>query len=287
MSSLSRNIASVAYTAFLFTKSDIKTTVIPISPFAISASPITDIWRLPHVVFWIWLHVFQFDVSNQTIDPHEDALNKRDRPLPAGRITLHNAIVLRWVLVPVCFALSACYSIETIYASAAIFVFTVIYNEFNASASHWIVRHLAVALDFASFEVGATLVGGSDRHTLDWIGALSVCISGGIIATTYQVQDFKDEAGDRATGRRTIPIIFPSFARWTVIMPLLSWSSGIALAWKLDAVTATAFVSLAIYIGARFLLLKSVREDQVSFYWYNLWLSVVHAFPGYYRLFRA
>ena len=99
---------------------------------------------------------------------------------------------------------------------------------------------------------------------------LSVCISGGIIATTYQVQDFKDEAGDREIGRRTIPIVYPSFARWTVITTLTLWSYAVILAWELDVLTAALFATLAVYIGGRFLLLKSVKEDQVSFYWYNV-----------------
>ncbi|KIM78588.1 hypothetical protein PILCRDRAFT_11056 [Piloderma croceum F 1598] len=71
-------------TLFLFTKSDVKTTVIPVSVFAAAATPLVSFDCLPHVIFWVWLHLLQFDVSNQYLDPTEDALNKPDRPIPSG-----------------------------------------------------------------------------------------------------------------------------------------------------------------------------------------------------------
>jgi 4-hydroxybenzoate polyprenyltransferase len=97
-----------------------------------------------------------------------------------------------------------------------------------------------------------------------------VCCSAGIFATTIQAQDFKDEEGDRAVGRRTIPIVFPSFARWTVIVPLLMWSSGLSLLWGLDVTTSLCFITLGLFVGVQFLISKTVKSDQISFYWYNV-----------------
>jgi 4-hydroxybenzoate polyprenyltransferase len=97
-----------------------------------------------------------------------------------------------------------------------------------------------------------------------------VCCSAGIFATTIHAQDFKDEEGDRAVGRRTIPIVFPSFARWTVIVPLLIWSSGLSLLWRLDVTTSLCFIALGLFVGVQFLISKTVKSDQISFYWYNV-----------------
>ncbi|KAJ7654919.1 UbiA prenyltransferase family [Mycena rosella] len=281
-----RAIAYFAHTAFLFTKSDIKTTVIPITFLAAASAPLTSIYRLPHVVFWIWLHVLQFDVSNQILQPEEDAMNKRDRPLPSDRMSLSQASVCRWLLVPICGALSACYSVETVYASVALVCLTIIYNELSAHSGHWAVRNTVNAAGFASFEVGATLVAGGNPHILDDVAILSIAISAGIFATTIHAQDFKDESGDRAIGRRTIPIVLPSIARYTVIIPLMIWSTGLSLVWQLDPFTAVGFVVLAFSVGARYIRVRTVHADQVSFYWYNVWLSAAHALPGYYRLLR-
>lgn len=275
------------------------------------------------MIWWIWLHLLQFDVSNQTLSPEEDAVNKADRPLPSKRITLENALRLRWALVPACWAVSALYSTQTLCASVFLVAFTVVYNELAAHSGHWLLRNAVNAAGFASFEAGATLIAGvlaflsgpqssgnderpgSDCSHLDTIALLSICISAGIFATTIQTQDFKDTEGDRAIGRKTIPIVYPKFGRWTVLIPLLAWSVGLSALWRLDALTSTAFTLLAAFIGLRYLNFATVHADQVSFYWYNVsarsrcpsfmhvpyrrmtqvWLSVAHALPGYYRLY--
>ena len=104
--------------------------------------------------------MLQFDVSNQTLKPEEDAVNKRDRPLPSNYVTLRNALLLRWILVPACWGLSSIYSVETVYASIALVLLTVIYNECSAHSSHWLVRNSVNAAGFAAFEAGSTLVSG-------------------------------------------------------------------------------------------------------------------------------
>lgn len=125
--------------------------------------------RLPHIVWWIWLHLLQFDVSNQLLDSQEDALNKSDRPLPSKRVSLKNAARFRWALIPICWAVSALYSVQAVFASVSLVIFTVIYNELSAHSGHWIVRNGVNAAGFASFEAGATLVAGmlSSVSTLD------------------------------------------------------------------------------------------------------------------------
>ena len=128
-------------------------------------------------------------------------------------------------------------------------------------------------------------------------------LSAGINATTIQAQDFKDVHGDRAIGRRTLPIILPGVARYTILAGLTLWSIGLAWIWKLDWATASVFLSVAGIVASRFQLLTSVKEDQVSYYWYNVcdvlvlpyssdileqvWLSLAHALPWYYRRWRT
>ncbi|KAL5534703.1 hypothetical protein ACEPAG_1167 [Sanghuangporus baumii] len=275
------------WTLFLFTKSDIKTTVIPITSLAAASAPLASLDRLPHVIFWIWFHVLQFDVSNQTLKPEEDEYNKRDRPLPSKRITWRNAITLRWALVPACWILSAFYSIETVYASITLCILTFIYDELGASAGHWFLRNFVNALGFMSFEVGACLVASEDRHVLDNISVISVLCSAGIFATTIQAQDFKDTEGDRLVGRKTLPIVAPSVARPTLMLALLAWTSALSSLWGLAAVPAFVFHFLALSVGGRFMVLKSIKADQRSFYLYNVWLSVAHALPAYFRFIAS
>lgn len=137
--------------------------------FAVAATPRLDLWRIHQAAFWIWLHVLQFDVSNQTLDPEEDEMNKRDRPLPSKRLTLQQAIALRWVLVPVCWLWSLWYSVETFWASVALVTLTIIYDEMGAHRGNFVVRNVVNAAGFASFEVGSTLV--ASKRNLQFIHA--------------------------------------------------------------------------------------------------------------------
>lgn len=114
--------------------------------------------------------MLQLDVSNQIAKPEEDENNKKDRPPPSKRISWRNALVLRWVLVPMCWAPSACYSVETVYASIALCILTYVYDEMGFAAGHWLGRNVVNALGSLSFEVGAYLIAGMIFHIdiLEW-----------------------------------------------------------------------------------------------------------------------
>lgn len=276
-------VAYHCWTAFLFTKSDIKTTLIPITCLAAASAPLHSLSRLPPTIFWIWLQLLQFDVSNQTIDPEEDKRNKSDRPIPANRISLRNALILRWVLPIICFLWSASYSKEVLAASVANCFLTYVYDEMGYAAGHWAGRNLVNSLGFASFEIGACLIAGKDVHILDNISWLSVLCSAGIFATTIQAQDFKDTEGDALVGRHTLPLVHPTLARPTLLFALAAWSAGLSMVWGLNVEMALAFNVLGAAVGGRFLAKTSMKADQRSFYLYNVWLSLAHSLPAYFR----
>ena len=128
--------------------------------FAMAAAPVTSYTRLPHIAFWTWLHLLQFCIANQVHSIDEDAQNKPFRPLPSRRITATHALILRWLLVPICLAYSALYSGHVLYASVSMLILTICYNELHGDANHWLVRNILNALGTASFEWGATLLAG-------------------------------------------------------------------------------------------------------------------------------
>ncbi|KAH8110328.1 UbiA prenyltransferase family-domain-containing protein [Phellopilus nigrolimitatus] len=300
-------------TTLLFTASDWKTTVIPIVSISISfifltpsfalelgarskfdfatrtslacaSAPLSSPTRIPHVLFWTWFHVLQFNFSNQTVSPEEDALNKPERPIPAKRIALETALFFRWwVMPPLCCLLSVMYSWECVGASMLLCVFTVLYDELGASAGHWAGRNAVNALGFMAFELGSCLIAGPDLHTLDTTALLAIACSMGIFATTIQAQDFEDEPGDRAVGRQTLPIVAPSLARPTLLLAILAWSIGLSFLWELSLAYSAAFVALGTIVGLRFVLWGGVEVDHRSFILYNVWLSIAHALPAYYR----
>lgn len=117
---------------------------------------------------WIWLHLLQFDVSNQTRNPKEDQYNKKDRPLPSGLISLRSAILLRWGLAPVCILSSLWYSHEAAVASAAVLALTILYNELGGSG-YFVLKNMLNAAGFASFEWGALLVASKISQLRLWV----------------------------------------------------------------------------------------------------------------------
>ncbi|EJD06402.1 uncharacterized protein FOMMEDRAFT_75736 [Fomitiporia mediterranea MF3/22] len=261
------------WTLFLFTKSDFKTGVMTITALAAGSAPLASLGRIPHVAFWVWLHILQHDLANQTRDPKEDEHNKPYRPIPSKRITLENAYILRWVLVPLCFALSACYSVQVLYQSIGLFVFFFGLDELNIN-SHWIERGVMNAILQYFLGVGSCLIAGSNCYSLDNISYLSILYSVVVILTTIQAQDFKDTVGDKLIGRKTMPIVWPTASRTLIFFLLLIWSSVLSIVWRLETVPALAFHLLGLVIGGRFLMMKKVKADQTSYLLYNVGLLI-------------
>jgi len=279
-------ILETLYTLFLFTKSDIKTTLVPIAIVGMVAAPVYSFRHFLEEFSWIWLHLLQFTTANQSSSLTaitEDTDNKPDRPIPSGRMTRKQVRVLRWSLVPVCWWVSSWFGKSVVYASVGVVAITFWYNELNGGGRHWFVRNLLNGIGFGAFETGAVLLAGQNRQEFDLIAFRAVLISTWLYATTTHTQDFKDVIGDRKIDRSTVALDMPRIARPSVLVMLIAWSAFLTKVWELGNVTAGAMMVLAAFVGWRFCMMDGMRNDQVSFYWYNLWLSIAYASPGIYR----
>ncbi|KAG2116984.1 UbiA prenyltransferase family-domain-containing protein [Suillus discolor] len=269
-----RAISKSLFTLYLFTHNDILTTIIPTTLFALVSAPLYSPYRCVHVVWWIWLHLLHFNVANQVIDPAEDGRNKASRPIPAGYISLRDAVYLRWSLVPICLVSSAFYSIQVLSASLAITLLTLWYNEFKAH-NHWFSKNLMTGLGYACFQAGATLIAGRDMSQLEPNALLAVLLSIAMFATTLQAQDFKDQEGDRSIGRRTLPIAHPSPARVSMFVGLPMWSICLTQVWRMDAYCSVAFVLYSGLVGLRFMVCKTTQADRLSCQLYSVSYTLI------------
>lgn len=110
-----------------------------------------------------------------------------------------------------------------------------------------------------------------DRSSLDETAILALCCDAAMVATTIHVQDFGDVVGDRAIGRRTLPITHPNFARLSVPVLLIAWSVGLGYIWNLDCYTNLFLLGVATTTSFRFLWLRKTTQDKTSYgYWYNV-----------------
>ncbi|KAI0063349.1 hypothetical protein BV25DRAFT_1824433 [Artomyces pyxidatus] len=264
-------------TLYLFTKSDFKTILFPVTIFAYLSAPSTSVDRLACAVAWIWLNLLQFCVSNQSTDPTEDASNKPWRPIPAGRISVTAARALRWVLLPICFAFSVFMGVPTHGLALATAFYT--HNELGFD-SHWLLRNMCNAWGYAAFNAGATAIACSvSGETIDQRTLASFVCNALIILTTIHAQDFRDEIGDKLLGRRTLPIVWPEASRIGIVFTMVSWSVALSVACGLRLLPAAVLCALASFVGLRFYRLRTAEADRTSYLYYNVWLAaaqVVH-----------
>ncbi|KAG8214405.1 UbiA prenyltransferase family-domain-containing protein [Butyriboletus roseoflavus] len=291
------------HTLFLFTKADIRTALIPQTIFALAAAPVCHPSHVIHVVAWMWLHLLTCNIANQIKAPDEDKINKPFRPLPSGRISEGHARMLRWILVPVCLAVSAAYSTELFFTSLDIQILTVLYSELRGDAG-FLLKNSLTGLMYGCAGSGGALLAVCDRSHVPKTAQLAVQLSMAVFASTLHAQDFKDVSGDRLTGRCTFPIAFPFLSRLSVALGIPLWSICLSHVWHLDLLSSTAFLLYSSYTGVRFMLYRSIGDDKRSCKFYSVsaccipwewcidilakfWLSIHHVLPGYWHICMA
>ncbi|KAF9556697.1 hypothetical protein CPC08DRAFT_711024 [Agrocybe pediades] len=264
-------------TIYLFTRSDYKTILLPVTVFSVSASSTFQARALARTVVWTWLHLLQANVSNQTFSGHEDIVNKPWRPLPSGRVTVHQARCFRFFLMALCLALSSCLGPKIVIASVALIAVEILHDEVLMSR-HPLLKNLCNVGGYLSFETGATL-SMTPNQELDSTAYTALICSALLILTTISAQDFADVEGDKLSRRRTIPIIAPNGSRWYMLTALIFWSLALARVWGLDLYSGCGFLALGTLVGLRYFWFRDPRSDRSSYTLYNIWLATAHILP--------
>jgi len=109
-----------------------------------------------------------------------------------------------------------------------------------------------------------------NRSKLDFVGALAIFVVVAILVTTIQAQDFQDVEGDKSVGRLTLPIAFPNLSRYTPLVSLMLWSNYLSQIWEMTFAASIAFHSLGFTVGIRYYLWRSIKDDQLSYFLYNV-----------------
>ena len=78
-------------------------------------------------------------------------------------------------------------------------------------------------------------------------------------------------AGDAAIGRTTLPMVLPpSFARSSLAVLLVSWSTTLVHFWELPAGVAGLLYALAGITAVFFIRGGTEKADQDACWWYNV-----------------
>ncbi|KAF8870369.1 UbiA prenyltransferase family-domain-containing protein [Infundibulicybe gibba] len=256
------------YIAFLFTKSDLKTIVLPVTLFsAISKlnSGTYSYWNMSASVLWTWTHLLHFCISNQVSSIAEDTANKPWRPIPSGRITPSQASITQWFLRPFCVLASLYWNVP--YASTVLLLATWIYND-RGLHNHWLGKNSFTSIGYMSFNLGAVMISKKDRD-IALHAAKSVLVMGLVILTTAHAGDLSDIVGDQRMGRQTLPLSYPKVTRVSLAVGLTIWS---IYGWYRYGGCSNFLLFFPLFgtiLAWRFWAFRCPRDDQISAHMYQ------------------
>lgn len=281
-------------TAYLITKSDMKTTVYPAATFALASaisgpllttnpapSTVEVLLRLPKAILWAWMNLWLFNLANQRLPDSivEDSVNKPWRAIPSGRLTATQARYLLLISIPIVFG--ATFILGGRDECVALMVLTWIYNDLGAGDENFMIRHLLNALGFAAFSAGSTQVAcGFPDFTLNnkayqWLAIVVLTIT-----CTIQFQDMEDQPGDRLRGRKTLPIIFGERrTRWWNAFSIIALSVVACAFWQVGLFGYLVPGALSVFIAGRTLMLSGIVDDRHTFKLWCLWLIMIYLLP--------
>lgn len=221
------------------------------------------------VLFWVWVNLLVACVGNQRrpSSVSEDTINKPWRPVPASRLSPDNATLL-WKVLHLVAPVSGFY-LGALPCTVALLTMGYLYNVLDG-ADHLIFRNTLNACAAVTFVLGGTTVAYAGQpFSMNTSAVQWHCMIFGILFTTIQIQDLRDQEGDKERRRSTVPVLFgDKIGRWTVILPMLTWSFVVPLFWALPWWGFLGPCIIGITVCGRLLTLKDVASDKRS---YNLW----------------
>lgn len=142
-------------------------------------------------------------------------------------------------------------------------------------------RNVINACGFTLYNSAALDIMG--RRLLTWSTSVEIqwlLITAGIVLTTIQIQDLRDQEGDQMRGRPTLPLIIgDKICRITIVASVISWSLFAMWFWQYSligcGVTAALSVALIWWLSAK----RTIAGDRESFKIWSLWLILIYALP--------
>ena len=233
----------------------------------------------------MWLNILAFTISNQRSpsSAREDCVNKPWRPIPSGRLSTLQAEHLLLALVPLVLIITTWLGAGSI--SAVALVLNWMYNDLGGSEVHYTVRNLINALAMVVASTGTTRVAMYDRsnlHDFTSIGYQWLAIKAAIVFTTLQIQDLRDQDGDRSRGRNTAPIALgDEFTRWTISGPVIFWSMFCPFFWDVDFLGYVMPITVGCVLSLKVLFWRGVEADQFSWTLWGIWTFSIFLLPLY------
>ncbi|KAI9038716.1 UbiA family prenyltransferase [Aspergillus affinis] len=250
-------------------KNDIPTFVLPNTAFGIASAIVAPaltyypesprigpllVQCTPWILLFNWSNLLVFNLANQRLADsiQKDRVNKPWRPLPRGRITPTQATRFLLGAVPVVNA-----ELGAVRESAGIVILAWKYNDLRGGDE--LTRDPIIAIAYTIFNVSSLqiAVGSASAKVLEftttgycWLGMIA-----GMILTTMQVQDLKDQRGDWARGRKTWPLVMGDrLSRRWIAGSVNGWSLAAVGFWNVSVYLSVGVVLLGAWVGSSVVL---------------------------------
>lgn len=273
-----------------FTESNFPTFVLPNTAFGVLSSlaspslthchqppPIaTLISRWPLVLIFNWASVFVFDLANQRHPDslQEDLVNKPWRPIPMKRISPDATRRLLLASIPTVLLLNHILGVAR--ETAFIFTLTWLYNDL-CGGCEVVTRDPIIAVAYGLFFSSSLQVATGPECDISERGWSWIFVLAGVILTTMQVQDLKDQQGDRARGRVTVPLLLgDAVSRWSIVLLILFWSVVCAYFWGLSLWGYLLPLGVGAWVGFRVLQRK---DDAWAWRCWCIWQVALYSLP--------
>lgn len=277
-------------TIWLFTLSDLKTIAGPQTIFGILNgfhAPIFEIAATSSITsggmictaFWTYINLLPFLIDNQRqpASIEEDRLNKPWRPIPSRRLAPQQAKSLMFLLYTVAFFASLC--LGGLRQCVSLMVLGYWYND-RGGAANCFSRNFINACGFVCFASGALEVALGTTLPMKPVLFKWLLVIGGVVFSTVQLQDMYDQAGDRACGRQTLPLLVgDATSRWMTALPLIFWSFFSPWFWGVHALEWMLFTTMGLVIASRTLTMREVSDDKTTFKIWNAWMVFLYTLP--------
>ncbi|KAH9889216.1 UbiA prenyltransferase family-domain-containing protein [Xylariomycetidae sp. FL2044] len=276
-----------------FTESNFGTFVVPNTAFgilgALAAARLTDglpeqppVWeimqRLPVVIAFNWFNVLIFDLANQRSPEsvQEDILNKPWRPIPVGKVTADQTRRAMLVAVPTVLAFN--YALGVWRQGIFIQILTWLYNDLRGGDE--VVRDLIISIAYGLFNSASLELATGCRAPISQAGVAWTALVSAVILTTMQVQDLKDQAGDRSRGRQTVALwLGDQVSRVSIAFFVCLWSLVCAYFWDLDVWGYVLPAVSGAVVAARVLLKRHPAEDAYTWRLWCWWTMTLYLLP--------
>lgn len=227
--------------------------------------------------FWFLGYGYHFDIGNQIDGIEEDRINgqnmnlKKDRPLMTGEITLQGAR-LRHILSGILWFWSSFLIGKRnplLPACAMLWIVSSTLTNFCGLSNYFVTKNYVImTLGSISMLLGGHAIGAATTTVSMERSLIPYILTSSWLGLTADIQDFRDELGDRCTGRKTTSALWGvGAARKVWAVQFVLFTSG--LLWTVRKSLSVVWDGPPV-AGAITLLLctlqnKTVHHDNVSY----------------------